>query len=101
LSTRSWKSVKTRRLAPQTVARVATRAQEEILGLTLKELRKDLDITQADLARAADMTQSETSRLESREDHRVSSLRRYLEALGGEIEITAIIGSRRVKLTDV
>jgi transcriptional regulator with XRE-family HTH domain len=101
LGTRWWKSVKTRRLAPQAVARVTTRAREEILGLTLKELRKDLDVTQADLARAADMTQSETSRLESREDHRVSSLRRYVEALGGEIEITAIIGSRRVKLTDV
>jgi hypothetical protein len=27
--------------------------------------------------------------------------RRYVEALGGEIEITAIIGGRRVKLTDV
>jgi hypothetical protein len=43
----------------------------------------------------------ELSRLESRADHRVSSLRRYVEALGGEIEITAIIGTRRVKLTDV
>lgn len=101
MSTRPWKSVKAGRLAPQSVARVSTRAKEEILALTLKELRKAMDVTQADLALAADMTQSEMSRLESRADHRVSSLRRYLEALGGEIEITAIIGTRRVKLTDV
>jgi transcriptional regulator with XRE-family HTH domain len=101
LGTRSWKSVKGARLAPHAIARVTTRAHQEVLGLTLKELRRDLDITQADLASAADMTQSEMSRLESREDHRVSSLRRYVEALGGEIEITAIIGGRRVKLTDV
>jgi predicted transcriptional regulator len=80
---------------------VTTRAQEEIRELTLKELRQDLDVTQTELARTADMTQSEMSRLESRADHRVSSLRRYVEALGGEIEITAIIGGRRVKLTDV
>jgi predicted transcriptional regulator len=101
LSTRAWKSVKAGRLAPQSVARVTTRAREEILELTLKELRKTMDVTQADLALAADMTQSEMSRLESRADHRVSSLRRYLEALGGEIEITAIIGTHRVKLMDV
>jgi len=101
LGTRTWKSVKAARLAPQAAARVTTRAQEEIRELTLKQLRQDLDVTQTELARVADMTQSELSRLESRPDHRVSSLRRYLEALGGEIEITAIIGRRRVKLTDV
>ncbi|HLK37105.1 MAG TPA: helix-turn-helix domain-containing protein [Polyangiaceae bacterium] len=101
MSTRPWKSVKAGRLAPQAVARVTSRAEAQIHEVTLRELRKDLDVTQAELARAADMTQSELSRLESRADHRVSSLRRYVEALGGEIEITAIIGRRRVKLTDV
>jgi predicted transcriptional regulator len=101
LSTRTWKSVKSGRLAPPAAARVQARADDEIQALTLKELRQDLELTQAELARAADMTQSELSRLESRADHRVSSLRRYVEALGGEIEITAIIGTRRVKLTDV
>ena len=69
--------------------------------VTLKELREGLALTQAELADAAEMTQSEMSRLEARGDHRISTLRRYVEALGGEIEITAIIGTRRVKLTDV
>lgn len=72
-----------------------------MLAITLKELREGLELTQAELAQAADMTQSEMSRLESRADHRVSSLRRYVQALGGEIEITAISEGRRVKLTDV
>ena len=69
--------------------------------LTLRELREGLDVTQAELADAAEMTQSEMSRLEARADHRISTLRRYVEALGGEIEITAVIGGRRIKLTDV
>jgi hypothetical protein len=47
------------------------------------------------------MTQSELSRLESRGDHRISTLRRYVEALGGELEVAAIFGGRRVKLTEV
>ncbi|HTQ04381.1 MAG TPA: helix-turn-helix domain-containing protein [Polyangiaceae bacterium] len=99
--TRTWKSVKAARLTPAASARVKARVEEELRTLTLKELRNELAVTQAELAANADMTQSELSRLESREDHRVSSLRRYIEALGGEIEIAAIIGGRRVKLSDV
>jgi predicted transcriptional regulator len=98
---RSWKSVKTDRLAPPSASRAKVRAEEQARELTLKELRQGLDVTQAELARVAEMTQSEMSRLEGRADHRISTLRRYVEALGGEIEITAVIGNRRVKLTDV
>jgi predicted transcriptional regulator len=101
LTTRTWKSVKLGRLAPDAAERVTLRARETVRELTLRELRQDLNLTQTELARAASMTQSELSRLESRGDHRVSTLRRYVEALGGEIEITAVIGTRRVKLTDV
>ncbi len=98
---RTWKSVKSGRLSGPASARVKARVEDEIRTLTLKELRSGLAVTQAELAASADMTQSELSRLESRADHRVSSLRRYVQALGGEIEITAIIGGKRVKLTDV
>ena len=100
MKVRSWKSLKGARLAAPAVQRVNVRAEHEV-ALTLKELREGFSFTQAELAQAADMTQSEMSRLESRVDHRVSSLRRYVEALGGEIEITAIIRGKRVKLTDV
>jgi hypothetical protein len=44
------------------------------------------------------MTQSELSRLERRPDHLVSTLRRYVKALGGELEVTAVLGAKRVKL---
>lgn len=99
--TRSWKSVKHGRLSAAATARVKARVTQELQALTLKELRNELAVTQAELAASADMTQSELSRLESRADHRVSSLRRYLKALGGDLEISAVIGDRRVKLTDV
>jgi len=101
MSLRSWKSVKAARLSPPAAARVKARAAEEVQTFTLKSLRQELAVTQAELALSASMTQSELSRLESRADHRVSSLKRYIAALGGEIEITAIVGGRRVRLTDV
>jgi hypothetical protein len=98
---RTWKSVKTARLSPQAIVRVARRARAEVRELTLQELRQGLEKTQVDVARSAEMTQSELSRLESRADHRISTLRRYVEALGGELEICAVFGGKRVKLTEV
>ena len=97
----SWKSVERERLDAAAIARVARRARAQIEELTLQELRRGLSMTQVDVAKTAEMTQSELSRLESRGDHRISTLRRYVEALGGELEVAAIFGGRRVKLTEV
>jgi hypothetical protein len=44
------------------------------------------------------MTQSEVSRLERRPDVRLSTLKRFVEALGGEVEIFATFGDKRVRL---
>jgi hypothetical protein len=101
VTTRSWKSVRGARLGGAAVARAKERARAEIEEMTLQELRRGLSLTQVDAARAAEMTQSELSRLESRADHRISTLRRYVEALGGRLEVTAVFGGRRVKLTEV
>ena len=101
MGTRTWKSVRATRLTPDAIDRVSSRARERIEEVTLPELRQGFSMTQVELARIADMTQSELSRLESRADHRISTLRRYVEALGGELEITAIFRKRRIKLTDV
>lgn len=99
--TRSWKVVRAERLDPPAIARVTRRARVQVEELTLQELRRGLSMTQVDVARTAEMTQSELSRLESRGDHRISTLRRYVEALGGELEVTALFRGRRVKLTEV
>jgi len=101
LGTRTWKSVRDARLSAAASVRVAQQVRVRIEEVTLQELRHDFAKTQVELARAADMTQSELSRLESRADHRISTLRRYVDALGGKLEITAVFGKRRVKLTDV
>jgi len=101
LGTRNWKSVRAERLSPSAIARTTRRARAQVEELTLQELRQGLALTQVDAAQAAEMTQSELSRLESRADHRISTLRRYVEALGGQLEIAAVFGGRRVKLTEV
>jgi hypothetical protein len=96
--TRSWKSVRAEKLDAQAIARAKRRARAKVEEATLSELRRGLSRTQVDVAKDAEMTQSELSRLESRGDHRISTLRRYVEALGGELEVTAGFGGRRVRL---
>lgn len=98
--TKSWKALKQARLSSEARARVRARVAAELEEQTLKGLRQQLQLTQAEVGRAAAMTQPELSRLEGREDHLTSTLRRYVEALGGRLEVTAVFGKRRVKLTD-
>jgi predicted transcriptional regulator len=97
---KTWKTLKQSRLSPEAEARVRARVEAEVDELTLKAMRQQLELTQIEVGRSADMTQSELSRLESRTDHLTTTLRRYVEALGGKLEITAVFGDRRVKLKD-
>ena len=100
MKTRSWGSVRAERLGRAAVARAKARARAQIEEMTLTELRRGLNLRQVEAARSMEMTQSELSRLETRSDHRISTLRRYVEALGGELEVTAVFGGRRIKITD-
>ena len=53
----------------------------------LQELRKSLGITQNELAEAQGVRQVNISNLERRSDMHISTLRKYVEALGCELEI--------------
>jgi len=60
--------------------------QEE---LTLRELRKARQLTQVEIARELHTSQDAISRIESRADLMLSTLRKYVEAAGGELQLTA------------
>ncbi len=101
MSTKNWKALKGSKLSAPALERAGVRTAQEVAEVSLKALREELQITQVELGRIVDMTQSQLSRFESRSDHLTSTLRRYVEALGGDLEISVVIGNRRVKLTDV
>lgn len=75
--------------SPERKARVATRAQELKESMTLHELRQARARSQEELARELQVGQPAVAKLERRPDMYVSNLRRYIEALGGSLEITA------------
>jgi transcriptional regulator with XRE-family HTH domain len=67
----------------------------------MRELRRLANKTQEQVADDAGLSQSALSHFENAPDHRLSALRRYVEALGGELEIAAVIGGRRFPLHGV
>lgn len=76
-------------------------AELEVLEMNLQELRKAAGKTQEELAEVLDLSQGGLSQAERREDHLLSTLRRYVEALGGELEVVAHVGDKRVRLVGV
>jgi transcriptional regulator with XRE-family HTH domain len=78
----------------ENVSRVAQahggKGQGTIRNMALDELRAARHLTQAQLAQALGIKQAGVSRFEKRTDLYVSTLRRVVEAMGGELEIRAI-----------
>lgn len=79
----------TKKFTPARRARVAAKAAELREQMTLEELRKSRDLSQEQVAEAMDIGQPAVAKLEKRADMHVSNLRRYVEAMGGTLEITA------------
>ena len=69
--------------------------------LTLRSVRDAVGKTQTELARESEMDQSDISRLETRsnfDDCQIATLRRYIEALGGKLELVARFGDKNIGL---
>ena len=85
---KKWNDLK-KRLTPQARARVDARVARTLESLPLDEIRKAIGLTQAELADRMDVQQSSVSKTDSAADMYISTLRRYIEALGGTLHITA------------
>jgi transcriptional regulator with XRE-family HTH domain len=77
-------------LPPERRAKIAARTEELIAEeKSLAELRRARSLTQEGLARKLGIGQDGISKLESRGDLMLSTLRSYVEALGGELDLVA------------
>jgi DNA-binding Xre family transcriptional regulator len=83
---------------PDWDAKVAERQRAMEDALALAELRQSRHVTQVQLAEELGISQGNVSRLEGRSDVYLSTLRSYVEALGGHLEIAAVFGDERVSV---
>ena len=78
------------KLPPARQAKVAARARELIAEeLTLQDIRKARQLTQEQMANTLNIGQDSISRLEKRSDMMLSTMRSYVEAMGGSLELVA------------
>jgi DNA-binding XRE family transcriptional regulator len=72
------------------------RAYDVVLGLA--ELRESCGVTQARLAESLDVSRPNVSKIEGKEDLRLSTLCGYVKALGGRLEVKAVFPDHVVDL---
>lgn len=84
------------RMSPAARARSEAKAEQMTQEMALSDLRAVLDLTQEHLAAKLHINQAAISKMERRTDMFVSTLRQFIEAMGGELEIRALLPRGKV-----
>ena len=88
----------TKDFPPERRERIEARKAKLREEMNLAELRQALSLTQNTLAEALGVGQAEISKIENRADVFVSTLRNFLTAMGGELEIRAVFPDHAVTI---
>ena len=77
------------KMSPELRARSDALYRQLLAEMPLQELRKALELTQQQVAASLGINQVAISKMEGQTDMYVSTLRRFVEAMGGELRIVA------------
>lgn len=94
---RKWRTIR-EKMDPERQERIRKRTEELLAELPLQELRQARELSQQELAEVLGLNQATVSKLERRTDMYLSSLRRFVEAMGGELEISANFPDGKVRI---
>ncbi len=78
------------KMEPERRERVEKRVQEALRAMPLDGLREARELTQTQLAQVLQVSQGAVSKVERRADMYISTLRSYVRAIGGDLQIRAI-----------
>ena len=87
------------KMSPESRARTEERVRKALAEMALDELRSARKLTQAELAMLLKVDQGSISKLEHRTDMYISTLRRFIEAMGGSLQIRAVFPDGEVQIT--
>jgi predicted transcriptional regulator len=96
-----WSEIKARTLSPEQQLRARVAASKDIVEMSLRRMREVSGKTQEEVANVMEKTQSELSRLERRNDLLLSTIRAYVEALGGHLEVRAVFDDSTVVINQL
>ncbi len=90
----------TKDFTPARRRRIDAIKSEMLAEMPLHELRRARALTQRDLAEKLSVNQPAVAKLEQRADVYISSLRSYIEAVGGRLKIVAEFPEGEVAITN-
>lgn len=88
----------TRKLSAKDRREIKARSARLLRELPLEQLRSARSLTQTRLAHSLGIKQSAVSKIERRTDMYLSTLRSYVEAMGGDLEIQAVFPDGAVRI---
>lgn len=86
------------KIPPERRVRIEKQVREERRKIALSEMRKARSLTQNAIAEQLHIDQGAVSRLEKRTDMYLSTLRSYVEATGGRLEMRAVYADETIDL---
>jgi len=86
-------------LSPERRERIEQRKEELRQEMTLAELRNAFSLTQDTLAKTLDVKQAEISKIASRTDMLLGTLRNFVQAMGGDLELRAVFPDRAIEIS--
>jgi predicted transcriptional regulator len=98
---RSWQEIRAERPPREDlVVEHRARIDAEVRAYRLREVREGQGVTQVDLAERMHVTQPSVSALERGDLERagIATIRAYVEALGGKLDIVANFGDQKIVL---
>jgi DNA-binding XRE family transcriptional regulator len=97
---KNWREIR-RTLSPEREKRIKARVKAELARLPLAEVRKARALTQTRLAEILRVNQAAISKMEQRTDMYLSTLRSYIEAMGGSLEVRAVFPESEILLEHI
>ena len=84
--------------SPEQEAEIDRQVKEAAAVMTLYQLREARNLTQVSLAKVLNVNQGAVSRMEKRTDMYVSTLRNFIKAMGGQLQVKAVFTEGEVQI---
>jgi transcriptional regulator with XRE-family HTH domain len=92
-----WRDIR-KTLSPEAEERIRQSVKEAAGVMTLYQLREARSLTQVNLAKVLNVNQGAVSRMEKRTDMYVSTLRNFIQAMGGQLQVKAVFPEGEVEI---
>jgi DNA-binding XRE family transcriptional regulator len=92
-----WKDIR-RKHSPEVEAEIQRKVKALVDSVTLNQVREARNLTQANLANILGVNQGSVSKMEKRTDMYVSTLRSFIQAMGGQLQIKAVFPEGEVEI---